>query len=111
MAPRRSALYIPGSNLRALEKAKALPADTLILDLEDAVAPESKEIARRQIAEAVLPKDRDPPPRPPAPKELIAPRAPAAVRRVAASPLPPEIRSYPILSRDKREIVMRCKAV
>ena len=53
VAPRRSALYIPGSNLRALEKAKALPADTLILDLEDAVAPESKEIARRQIAEAV----------------------------------------------------------
>ena len=53
VAPRRSALYIPGSNLRALEKAKALPADTLILDLEDAVAPESKELARRQIAEAV----------------------------------------------------------
>jgi citrate lyase subunit beta/citryl-CoA lyase len=53
VAPRRSALYIPGSNLRALEKAKALPADTLILDLEDAVVPESKEIARRQIAEAV----------------------------------------------------------
>lgn len=53
VSPRRSALYIPGSNLRALEKAKALPADTLILDLEDAVAPESKEVARRQIAEAV----------------------------------------------------------
>ena len=53
VTPRRSALYIPGSNLRALDKAKALPADTLILDLEDAVAPESKELARRQIAEAV----------------------------------------------------------
>ena len=53
VTPRRSALYIPGSNLRALDKAKALPADTLILDLEDAVAPESKELSRRQIAEAV----------------------------------------------------------
>jgi citrate lyase subunit beta/citryl-CoA lyase len=40
--PRRSVLYMPGSNARALEKARELPADGLILDLEDAVAPEAK---------------------------------------------------------------------
>src|ERR1700679_3388961 len=40
--PRRSVLYMPGSNARALEKARDLPADCLILDLEDAVAPEAK---------------------------------------------------------------------
>ena len=51
--PRRSALYMPGFNGRALEKARTLPADVLILDLEDAVAPESKEIARRQVHAAV----------------------------------------------------------
>jgi citrate lyase subunit beta/citryl-CoA lyase len=51
--PRRSVLYMPGSNARALEKAKSLPADALILDLEDAVAPDAKELARRQVAEAV----------------------------------------------------------
>ena len=51
--PRRSVLYMPGSNARALEKARTLPADTLILDLEDAVAPDAKEIARRQVAEAI----------------------------------------------------------
>jgi citrate lyase subunit beta/citryl-CoA lyase len=51
--PRRSVLYMPGSNARALEKAKTLPADGVILDLEDAVAPEAKEAARRQVAEAV----------------------------------------------------------
>ncbi|HEY8566200.1 MAG TPA: CoA ester lyase [Beijerinckiaceae bacterium] len=51
--PRRSVLYMPGSNARALEKAKSLPADALILDLEDAVAPEAKEAARRQVAAAV----------------------------------------------------------
>lgn len=51
--PRRSALYMPGSNARALEKARTLPADTLILDLEDAVAPEAKEEARKQVAGAV----------------------------------------------------------
>jgi citrate lyase subunit beta/citryl-CoA lyase len=51
--PRRSVLYMPGSNARALEKAKTLPADALILDLEDAVAPDAKESARRQVAEAV----------------------------------------------------------
>jgi citrate lyase subunit beta / citryl-CoA lyase len=51
--PRRSVLYMPGSNARALEKAKTLPADALILDLEDAVAPEAKETARKQVCDAV----------------------------------------------------------
>ena len=51
--PRRSVLYMPGSNERALEKARSLPADGLILDLEDAVAPEAKALARRQVADAV----------------------------------------------------------
>ena len=51
--PRRSVLYMPGSNARALEKAKTLAADGLILDLEDAVAPDAKETARRQVAEAM----------------------------------------------------------
>ena len=51
--PRRSVLYMPGSNARALEKARTLPADALILDLEDAVAPESKELARHQVCDAV----------------------------------------------------------
>jgi citrate lyase subunit beta/citryl-CoA lyase len=51
--PRRSALYMPGSNQRALEKAKSLPADVLILDLEDAVAPEAKREARNQVVNAV----------------------------------------------------------
>ena len=51
--PRRSLLYMPGSNARALEKGRSLPADALILDLEDAVAPDAKEMARAQIAEAV----------------------------------------------------------
>jgi citrate lyase subunit beta/citryl-CoA lyase len=46
-------LYMPGSNARALEKARTLPADSLILDLEDAVAPDSKELARQQVCEAV----------------------------------------------------------
>ncbi len=54
--PRRSVLYMPGSNARALEKAATLPADALILDLEDAVAPEAKDIARTQVCAAV--KDR-----------------------------------------------------
>jgi citrate lyase subunit beta / citryl-CoA lyase len=44
---------MPGSNARALEKAKTLPADCLILDLEDAVAPDAKATARRQVADAV----------------------------------------------------------
>jgi citrate lyase subunit beta/citryl-CoA lyase len=51
--PRRSLLYMPGSNARAIEKARTLPADGVILDLEDAVAPEAKEQARRQAADAV----------------------------------------------------------
>lgn len=51
--PRRSVLYMPGSNARALEKGRGLPADALILDLEDAVAPDAKDLARNQIADAV----------------------------------------------------------
>ena len=51
--PLRSVLYMPGSNERALEKAKTLAVDALILDLEDAVAPEAKETARAQAVEAV----------------------------------------------------------
>ncbi|NQV20439.1 MAG: CoA ester lyase [Rhodospirillales bacterium] len=51
--PRRSVLYMPGSNARALEKAKNLPADALILDLEDAVAPDAKAEARDQVCGAV----------------------------------------------------------
>jgi citrate lyase subunit beta/citryl-CoA lyase len=51
--PRRSVLYMPGSNARALEKARTLPADALILDLEDAVAPDAKEAARQQVCDAV----------------------------------------------------------
>lgn len=51
--PRRSVLYMPGSNARALEKAKTLPADALILDLEDAVAPDMKATARDQVCAAV----------------------------------------------------------
>lgn len=51
--PRRSVLYMPGSNARALEKARTLAADGLILDLEDAVAPDAKVIARGQIAAAL----------------------------------------------------------
>lgn len=51
--PRRSALYMPGSNARALEKARAIEADVLILDLEDAVAPDLKATAREQVGAAV----------------------------------------------------------
>jgi citrate lyase subunit beta/citryl-CoA lyase len=51
--PRRSMLYMPGANARALEKARTLPADSLILDLEDAVAPDAKALARKQVIEAV----------------------------------------------------------
>jgi citrate lyase subunit beta / citryl-CoA lyase len=47
--PRRSVLYMPGANTRALEKARTLPADALIFDLEDAVAPEAKEAARTNV--------------------------------------------------------------
>lgn len=51
--PRRSVLYMPGSNARALEKGRTLPADGLILDLEDAVAPDAKDTARDQIVSAL----------------------------------------------------------
>jgi len=51
--PRRSLLYMPGSNARALEKARTLPVDGVILDLEDSVAPETKEAARQQVADTV----------------------------------------------------------
>ena len=52
--PRRSVLYMPGANTRALEKAKCLPADSLILDLEDAVAPDAKAQARENIRAALV---------------------------------------------------------
>lgn len=51
--PRRTALYVPGSNLRAVEKAANLAADVIIFDLEDAVAPAEKEAARSHIAGTV----------------------------------------------------------
>jgi len=47
--PRRSVLYMPGANTRALEKARSLPADALIFDLEDAVAPDAKDAARTNV--------------------------------------------------------------
>ncbi|KMS85655.1 HpcH/HpaI aldolase/citrate lyase family protein [Prauserella rugosa] len=52
MTPRRSVLYMPGANERALEKAKTLPADALIFDLEDAVSPDAKESARERVCAA-----------------------------------------------------------
>jgi citrate lyase subunit beta / citryl-CoA lyase len=52
--PRRSALYMPGSNTRAVEKAKTLAADVVIFDLEDAVAPDAKAQAREQVCSAVM---------------------------------------------------------
>ena len=51
--PRRSVLYMPGSNARALEKARTLAADGFIFDLEDAVAPEAKARARQQVVDTV----------------------------------------------------------
>ncbi len=51
--PRRSVLYMPGANAKALEKAKSLAADCLIFDLEDAVAPEAKMVAREAVAKTV----------------------------------------------------------
>jgi citrate lyase subunit beta/citryl-CoA lyase len=50
--PRRSVLYMPGANTRALDKARSLPADALIFDLEDAVAPDAKEAARANVVAA-----------------------------------------------------------
>ncbi len=58
--PRRSVLYLPGANARALEKARTLPADALILDLEDAVAPDAKVQARTQVTDAVKAGGYDP---------------------------------------------------
>jgi citrate lyase subunit beta / citryl-CoA lyase len=52
LRPRRSVLYMPGANERALENAAGLPADALILDLEDAVAPDAKVEARDRVCEA-----------------------------------------------------------
>ena len=51
--PRRSALYLPASNAKAIAKARTLPADVVVLDLEDAVAPEAKEEARAAAVAAV----------------------------------------------------------
>ncbi|MGH1589450.1 HpcH/HpaI aldolase/citrate lyase family protein [Methylobacterium phyllosphaerae] len=51
--PRRSVLAMPGSNARALEKARSLPADVILIDLEDGTAPEAKAAARAQVAAAV----------------------------------------------------------
>ncbi len=51
--PRRSVLYMPGSNQRALDKARELPCDVIIMDLEDAVAPDAKESARANVIAAV----------------------------------------------------------
>ncbi len=51
--PRRSVLYMPGSNARAIAKARNLPADAIILDLEDSVAPDAKVLAREQVVAAV----------------------------------------------------------
>src|SRR5215469_6689699 len=49
---RRSALYLPASNAKAIAKARTLPCDVVILDLEDAVAPDAKELAREQAVNA-----------------------------------------------------------
>src|SRR5262245_28642119 len=51
--PRRSALFMPGSNERAMDKARTLPADVIVVDLEDAVAPSAKASARERAAAAV----------------------------------------------------------
>ncbi len=53
LRPRRSVLYLPGSNARALEKARILPCDAVVLDLEDSVAPEAKDTARAQVVGAL----------------------------------------------------------
>src|SRR5262245_36531092 len=52
LRPRRSVLYMPAANERALDKAKGIPADALIFDLEDAVAPDAKDAARANAAAA-----------------------------------------------------------
>ena len=53
LRPRRSVLYLPGSNARALDKARILPCDAVVLDLEDSVAPEAKDAARDQVVAAL----------------------------------------------------------
>src|ERR1700730_14105423 len=53
LRPRRSALYLPGNNARALEKGKTLPADVLIFDLEDAVGPDAKADSRARVCGAI----------------------------------------------------------
>lgn len=53
MQPRRSVLFMPGANQRAMAKARELKCDTIIFDLEDAVAPDSKALARQQVVEAI----------------------------------------------------------
>jgi len=53
LKPRRSVLYMPGSNERAMEKARELPSDVVIFDLEDAVAPEAKAAARDKVVAAL----------------------------------------------------------
>jgi citrate lyase subunit beta/citryl-CoA lyase len=50
--PLRSVLYMPASNARAIEKSRTIPADAVIFDLEDAVAPDAKPLAREQLCEA-----------------------------------------------------------
>lgn len=52
LRPRRSVLYMPAANERALEKAKTVPADSIIFDLEDAVSPDAKDLARGQAVSA-----------------------------------------------------------
>ena len=54
LRPRRSALYMPAANVRAIEKSRELPCDVVILDLEDGVAPDAKEFARARAVEAVV---------------------------------------------------------
>lgn len=51
--PRRSLLYTPGANTRAMEKARTLDTDVIIFDLEDAVSPDSKDLAREQVVTAI----------------------------------------------------------
>ena len=53
LRPRRSVLYMPASNQKAIDKARTLPCDAVILDLEDAVAPDAKDLAREQAVAAV----------------------------------------------------------
>jgi len=52
--PRRSVLYMPASNERALNKARSLGTDSIVFDLEDSVGPEKKSLAREQAVNAVL---------------------------------------------------------